>query len=49
MTLLVRQASDWNCWRMRLSPTMMMRFFAVHCANFCASQGRRSHSKGVNT
>lgn len=47
--LPVRQASDWNCCRIRLSPTMMMRFFAVHCANFSESQGRRSQSKGTNT
>lgn len=48
-TSLARQARDMNCWRMRLSPIMMMRLAAVHSENFSASQGRRLQSYGLNT
>ena len=49
MAVLSRQARLLNNWCMDMSPTMMIRRFAVHCRKSSRSHGLKSHTYGLNT
>ena len=49
MALFSMQARDIHCCRMRLSPSMMMRRWATHCAKRSALQPRSPQACGRKT